>query len=202
MSLANIPLFRITEHAGARITLQSDEGHVVHLFILEEDIVRVMVLPDGLLSFPRTWAIAPGLEDVPLEGRDRFDLGGFALPPYQLERNPDKLQIRTNRVRVTIQLKGLYCEWEMFQDGVWRFAASDRATQNYNFGWWDHRVYHYLKREPDEMYFGLGERAGVTNRAGQSYRLTNLDAMGYNARTTDPLYKHIPYYLTWKSPGL
>jgi alpha-glucosidase len=65
-----------------------------------------------------------------------------------------------------------------------------------------HRVYHYLKREPDEMYFGLGERAGVTNRAGQSYRLTNLDAMGYNARTTDPLYKHIPYYLTWKSPGL
>lgn len=53
-----------------------------------------------------------------------------------------------------------------------------------------HRVYHYLKREPDEMYFGLGERAGVTNRAGQSYRLTNLDAMGYNARTTDPLYTH------------
>ena len=37
---------------------------------------------------------------------------------------------------------------------------SDRSTQNYNFGWWDERIYHYLKREPDEMYFGLGERAG------------------------------------------
>jgi alpha-glucosidase len=49
------------------------------------------------------------------------------------------------------------------------------------------------------MYFGLGERAGSTNRAGQSYRMTNLDAMGYNARTTDPLYKHIPFYVTSKS---
>ena len=199
MSLANIPLFRITEHAGARITLRSDEGHVVHLFILEEDIVRVTVLPGGVLNFPRTWAIAPGLEDVPLEGRDRFDLGGFTLPPYQLEQNPDKLRITTNRVRLTIQLERLYCRWEIFQDGIWRFAAADRATQNYNFGWWDSRAYHYVKREPDEMYFGLGERAGATNRVGQSYRLTNLDAMGYNARTTDPLYKHIPYYLTWKS---
>jgi alpha-glucosidase len=34
------------------------------------------------------------------------------------------------------------------------------------------------------------------DRAGQRYRLTNVDAMGYNARTSDPLYKHIPFYVT------
>ena len=65
MSLATIPIFRVTERAGARITLQSDEGHIAHLFILEEDILRVMVLPGGTLYFPRTWAVAPGQEDVP-----------------------------------------------------------------------------------------------------------------------------------------
>jgi alpha-glucosidase len=48
------------------------------------------------------------------------------------------------------------------------------------------------------MYFGLGERAGEADRAGQRYRMCNLDPMGYNARTTDPLYKHIPFYLTRK----
>jgi alpha-glucosidase len=199
MSLANTPRFHITENVGARLTLQSMEGHIAHFFVLEEDMVRVMVMPGGAISFPRSWAVAPGQEDVPLEGRDRFDLSGFALPSYQLEQNLDTLQIATSRIRLNIQLQGLYCRWELFQNGIWCFAAADRATQNYNFGWWDRRVYHYLKREPDEMYFGLGERAGATNRAGQSYRLTNLDAMGYNARTTDPLYKHIPYYLTWKS---
>jgi len=101
-------------------------------------------------------------------------------------------------VRLTVKLEGLFCQWETVQGGHWHVAASDRATQSYNFGWWDERVYHYLKRESDEMYFGLGERAGTTNRAGQSYRMVNIDAMGYNARTTDPLYKHIPFYITWK----
>ena len=48
------------------------------------------------------------------------------------------------------------------------------------------------------MYFGLGERAGDANRLGQRYRMCNVDPMGYTARTTDPLYKHIPFYQTWK----
>jgi alpha-glucosidase len=199
MSFATIPTFRVAERAGARITFQSEEGHTAHLFILEEDILRVMVLPGGTLHFPRTWAVAPGQEDVPLEGRDRFQLDGFSLPAFQCEEERGTIRLVTNRIRLTIQLQGLYCRWEVLVGGRFAFAAVDRSTQNYNFGWWDERIYHYLKREPDEMYFGLGERAGSTNRAGQSYRMTNVDAMGYNARTTDPLYKHIPFYLTWQS---
>jgi alpha-glucosidase len=199
MSLATIPTFRVAERTGARITFQSEEGHMAHLFILEEDILRVMVLPGGTLHFPRTWAVAPGQEDVPLEGRDRFQLDGFSLPAFQFEEEPGTIRLVTNRIRLTIQLQGLYCRWEVLVGGRFAFAAADRSTQNYNFGWWDERIYHYLKRESDEMYFGLGERAGSTNRAGQSYRMTNVDAMGYNARTTDPLYKHIPFYLTWQS---
>jgi alpha-glucosidase len=37
--------------------------------------------------------------------------------------------------------------------------------------------------------------------AGQRYRLTNVDAMGYNARTSDPLYKHFPFYITCRPEG-
>ena len=166
--------------------------------MLEEDILRVMVLPGGKLRFPRTWAVAPGLEDVPYEGRDRFDDSAFAMPDFELVQEANEMRITTAVLRLTIALRGFFCRWEVRQDGRWQFAAADRTTQSYNFGWWDDGVYHYLKREADEMYFGLGERAGATNRAGQSYRMTNLDAMGYNARTTDPLYKHIPFYLTWK----
>ncbi len=28
--------------------------------------------------------------------------------------------------------------------------------------------------------------------------MRNIDAMGYSVRTTDPLYKHIPFYVTWQ----
>jgi alpha-glucosidase len=198
MPLASIPTFSLTTQDGSRATLTSAEGFVVHIFVLEEDILRLMILPQGKLRFPRTWAIAPGLEDVPLEGRDRFSLENFTSPQVEITEQAQQLRITTAGVRLTVQLQGLFCQWEVMQNGRWQPAASDRSTQSYNFGWWDERVYHYLKREPDEMYFGLGERAGDLNRCGQSYRMTNIDAMGYNARTTDPLYKHIPFYLTWK----
>lgn len=199
MSLSTPPLFSLAEKQGNHLVLKSGEGHAAHVFVLEDDIIRVMVLPSSALRFSRTWAIAPGQEDVPTEGRDRFDLQGFALPPFTLEEQPDRLVVSTASLRLTITLKGLFCRWDSFVGGAWRPVATDRETQAYNFGWWDERVYHYLKRDADEKYFGLGERAGAADRRGQSYRMTNIDAMGYSARTTDPLYKHIPFYMAWKS---
>ncbi|MBD4478646.1 alpha-glucosidase, partial [Xanthomonas citri pv. citri] len=41
-----------------------------------------------------------------------------------------------------------------------------------------------------------GEKAGDLQRNGKRYEMRNLDAMGYNAASTDPLYKHIPFTLT------
>jgi alpha-glucosidase len=132
----------MSRQEGSRITLQSVEGSIIEIFVLEEDILRVIVLPFGKLRFPRTWAIAPGLEDIPLEGRDRFSLDGFSLPPVQLEEESNQLRITTSRVRLTVNLEGFFCRWEVKQNGRWMFAASDRSTQSYNFGLWDERVYH------------------------------------------------------------
>lgn len=198
MSMARNPVFSVTRRDHGQVRLESPEGHVAHVFVLEDDVVRVLVLPGGTLRFPRTWAIAPGAEDVAYEGRDRFDLAGFTLPGFHLDEDATTLCLTTDRIRLTIARSGLLCRWETFTRGSWRAAATDRPTQSYNFGWWDDKVYHYLRREPDELYFGLGERAGDSNRAGQRYRMCNVDPMGYSARTTDPLYKHIPFYLTWK----
>ncbi|HMA48438.1 MAG TPA: glycoside hydrolase family 31 protein [Magnetospirillaceae bacterium] len=198
MKLDQPPLFALTRSDGNHLTLSSPEGHVAHIFVLEEDLVRVMVLPKGELRAPKSWAICPGGEDVPSEGRDRFDLSGFSLPAFLTDKSASELIVTTRQIRLTIALKGFFCRWEVLQGGVWRPAAADRPTQAYNFGWWDQGVYHYLARPADEMYFGLGEKAGPANRAGQTYRMTNLDAMGYDARSTDPLYKHTPFYITWK----
>ncbi|MDR3373097.1 MAG: glycoside hydrolase family 31 protein [Ancalomicrobiaceae bacterium] len=199
MSLTPPPVFAVITRDTARLTLAAPQGHVAHVFVLEDDIIRVMVLPRGALNLTKTWAIAPGAEDVPTNGRDRFDLTGFTCPAFDLAEADGRLTVSTSRLRLTVTLAGLYCRWDSLTRGSWHTMAEDRATQAYNFGWWDARIYHYLKREPDEMYFGLGERAGLANRAGQSYRMVNLDAMGYSARTTDPLYKHIPFYMVWKT---
>ena len=197
-SIVAPPKFEIAERIGNRVTLKSDDGHIVHIFVLERDIVRIMVLTGGKIRFPRTWAIAPGEEDVAAEGRDRFDVTGFANPPFKLAVDDRALALETGQLRLSVRLAGFICHWEVAQGGEWLPALNDRLTQAYNFGWWDDRIYHYLVRDPDELYFGLGERSGEMNRAGRRFRMNNKDAMGYSARTSDPLYKHIPFYLTWR----
>jgi alpha-glucosidase len=198
MRLDRPPVFALQSRSGNHLVLASPEGATAHVWVLEEDIVRVLVLPQGRLNMPRTWAIAPGLDDLPAQGRDRFDLSGFSLPAFELTQDGAQLRIATAAIRLTIALDGFFCRWEGLHDGQWQPTAADRPTQSYNFGWWDERVYHYLQRAAGEAYFALGERAGDANRAGQRFRLCNLDPMGYSARTTDPLYKHIPFYITRK----
>lgn len=200
-TLANPPFFRLASRVGNHITLTSDGPATAHIFVLEREIFRVMVLPDGVLKQPRSWTVAPGQDDVPFEGRDRFDLSGFRLPQFDLREDEGKLIVETSGLRLKVLLRGFFCTWDVFDDRAqdYRRILKDRLTQAYNFGWWDGKVHHYLVRDPAEMYFGLGERSGEMNRAGRCFRMNNVDAMGYDARTSDPLYKHIPFYITRKS---
>lgn len=202
-TLAAPPVFHLAEEDGNCLTLRSDGPAVAYVFVLEKHIMRVMVLPDGRLKHPKTWAIALGQDDVPAGGRDRFDLSGFTLPAFDVDEQDGKLIVETAYLRLTIALNGFFCSWESYDDTADGLVPvlKDRPTQAYNFGWWDGNVHHYLVRHPEEMYFGLGERSGAMDRAGRRFRMNNVDAMGYDARTSDPLYKHIPFYITRKPDG-
>ncbi|PCE33334.1 glycoside hydrolase family 31 protein [Burkholderia ubonensis] len=197
-TLKNPPRFALSAQQGHHLVLTAVDGCRIELFVLADDIIRVLVLPDGALRGPRTWAIAPGMDDVPLEGRDRHDMSGFDPVPYTTIADREHVTIETTCVRLTVALDGGFCAWDILHDGAWQRVMNDRKTQAYNFGWWDARVYHYVERGPDELVVGLGERAGALDRTNQSFEMRNIDAMGYSARTSDPLYKHIPFYVTWQ----
>lgn len=47
----------------------------------------------------------------------------------------------------------------------------------------------------DDCFFGFGEKSGEFNKAQQLMTMSPSDAMGYDPRHTDSLYKHIPYYV-------
>ena len=193
--LSHPPLFAVTEQAGPRVTLTADTGAVAHVFVLEEDMIRVLLLAGGVAKSPPSWAVAPGQDDIAEPGRDRMDCTGFAAPPYALTETETHITIATSRLRVEIARAGLLCRWHQADADGWHAIAEDRPTQAYNFGWWDDATYHYVRRQPGERYYGLGERAGAMGRSGRRFRLTNLDPMGYDAETADPLYKSIPYLL-------
>jgi len=200
-TLSRPPVFAVTERAPGRVTLTADTGVVAHLFVLEEDIARLLLLADGKVTSPPSWAIAPGASDIAEPGRDRMDVAGFTCPAFRLDLGGERIVIETARLRLTIVLSGLHCSWEQRDGDGWRLMAADRPTQAYDFGWWDGRAHHYAARRPGERFYGLGDRSGDCDRAGRSFRLTNLDAMGYDSEHSDPLYKSIPYLLVADAEG-
>ena len=200
-TLSEPPVFAVAGRGPGCITLAADTGAVANVFVLEADIVRLLLLPGGEVTGPSSWAVAPGACDIAEPGRDRLSVEGFACPAFELEEVGGRLRIETSCIRLEIGLKGLNCVWSQRDGATWRRMAADRPTQAYNFGWWDGEVRHFLVRRSSERYYGLGERAGGMDRAGRRFRLTNLDCMGYDAKTTDPLYKSIPYLLVADAEG-
>ena len=99
-SLKHPPRFRVTRQDGPHIELASDQGFVAHLFVLEDDIIRVAMLPGPAFAMPRTWSIAAGEEDVEEEGRGRFDTSGFSKPDYTLEGGGDLIRLATRKLRM------------------------------------------------------------------------------------------------------
>ena len=200
-TIANPPLFALTERAHGRITLTADTGAVAHLFVLEDDIVRLLLLANGTVTSPPSWAIAAGAEDIAEPGRDRMDVAGFTCPAPSVEEANGMLVVTTAKIRVTIALHGLRCVWEQHDGAAWQPIAADRPTQAYDFGWWDGCAHHFLERRAGDRHYALGERAGAMDRTGRRFRLTSLDPMGYDAEQSDPLYKAIPYVLVADAAG-
>lgn len=200
-TLSQAPKFAVSQHEGARITLTSDTDAIAHIFVLEDDIIRLMLLQDGVIKSPPSWAIAPGAEDIQEPGRDRMSVEGFSCPSFDHVEAGGLLTVQTHRLRLEIRLNGFHCRWFQREGAAWRLIAQDRPTQAYNFGWWDDKVHHYLVRQTGERYYGLGERSGGMDRSGRRFRLVNIDAMGYDAMGTDPLYKSIPYLLVANTEG-
>ncbi|ELY2855069.1 glycoside hydrolase family 31 protein [Cronobacter dublinensis] len=187
--------WKLTHHDDHHVELTVDDAHTLCLWVLEPGLFRVAVKRRGAYALKRTWSIAPE-NDMPWEGRARDSLAGFSLPGFTLEETPERLTISSERLRVTVH-QPLWLEWHYRDDrGRWQFLTSDRPTSAYLLNAHGDGVAHYQRREKDDRYYGLGEKAGDLERTGRRFEMRNLDAMGYNAASTDPLYKHIPFTIT------
>lgn len=56
----------------------------------------------------------------------------------------------------------------------------------------------YKQMPADEHYFGLGDKTGPLDRRNEAFTLWNTDAYRFQ-ESTDPLYKSIPYFMTYRA---
>src|SRR5690625_2137463 len=123
-------------------------------------------------TLTRTWTVAPGMQDVPYEGRDRLDLSPFTLPVFVIKENDDYVTIKTNKLIASVRLEGFRIGWYIKKDDQWINIASDRHTQSYNVNQLlGSGVFHNLERHFYETYYCLGEKSGYMNRQHKRSRM-------------------------------
>ena len=87
----------VDKQSANHLELVVDTQHRLCLYVLEENLFRVLIKRKGELALDRTWSIAPE-QDVPWEGRRRDDLSGFTCPAWTLTQQDDTVTVGIEQV--------------------------------------------------------------------------------------------------------
>lgn len=160
-------------------------------------MLRVALIHEGV-PLVSTWSVCPAGADVPLAGRDKLSLDGFAPLAPAVTEGDGALSFALDGVYFSIELKNFRISAQTKNGLLYR----DRSGLGYNFaGELGTGSVHYVDRFEGEQIFGLGDKCGPVNKAGQRFLLHTGDAMGFRAESSDPLYKHLPFYICRHSGG-
>ena len=150
---------------------------VEEITALRDGVLRVRVSAEEILPEDASWAVLPQARhtSVPVTPRNSSESTGFRT---------SSLQVEVRRSDLTMTLRNAQGEILM-QD------ARPVCFIGHSF-----TVTHVMPDE--EHYFGLGDKTGPLDRRGQAFSLWNTDAYRFQ-ESTDPLYKSIPFFLTYRA---
>ena len=149
------------------ITATAD-GITLQVSALREDILRVRMWKGDDVPEDASWAVIPAsrTSGVPVSSEPR----GFAT--------------RILRIAIDEHL-GL-----TVSDMSGHLLEKDAGQVR-----WEGTSFTISKqRSDDDHFFGLGDKPGPLDRAGEAFTMWNTDAFGWQ-ESTDPIYKSIPFFL-------
>ena len=189
-------MFRLSEKGDSFRRYESGENKV-RLDFVGDSCVRVAVYKSESEMLP-TFCVDPDNRFL-VNGRSRLDTSGFPLCKPKEESTADSERfLLPCGITVEADLHNFLLSFS--RDGNTLF--SDRKPLAYNFGGeFGRESYHYITREAGEKIFGLGDKTGELDKAGRAFRIETTDCMGYSAADSDPLYKHIPFYICENNVG-
>jgi len=187
----------LSAEAG-RVELQLPQGWRAQVMMVGQGTGRFSLLPPQGWREPRTWALDPAGR-FPFEGvrRDTLFAGDAGATVVQ---DADALTLANATLRARIVLEPFGITWEQCDAaGAWHACCSDRASYAYGVSERSGTLHHWQRRDAHDRYFGLGDKTGPLDLHGRRLRTRALDALGYDAKTGDPLYKHWPFFLNHRA---
>jgi alpha-glucosidase len=149
---------------------------ILQVLALRDDVLRVRETLTGEFQEDASWSVPEDIRRHTVEATS--------------ELSSDTVGFHTKALRVKIERQSLRCVIEDLQGNILQEDAQGWPTESHENSF---RV--YKKMPGDEHYFGLGDKAGSLDRRGETFRLWNTDAFGFQ-ESTDPIYKSVPFFLT------
>ncbi len=114
------------------------------------------------------------------------------VPPCQVEISETAAQVCLEAYGMRVEVAREPFALTVFADG--RRVHRDLAGRAYGR---DGRGYrrHFFAQDGFTHYYGFGEKSGELDKYRRRLRMYSSDTIGYDAQRTDPLYKHIPFFL-------
>jgi alpha-glucosidase len=144
---------------------------------LRDDVLRVTFARGGVFPEDASWAV--------LTSARRSSV------PITLDTGSDRFGFRTGKLIVEIDKSTLQL--------VVRDLSGVIVQQDARPIRFDGDAFRIYKSMPmNEHYFGLGDKTGPLDRRDEAFTLWNTDAYRFQ-ESTDPLYKSIPYFMTFRA---
>jgi alpha-glucosidase len=169
---------RVAHAAPLKNGIELRDGSLtMRITALRNDVLRVRVGRDGVLPEDASWAVLP-------EART-------ATVDVVQDSTPAAVGFHTTMLRVEVaRATGLMTVRDLASNIVQQDAEPLRFEGA--------RVELAKTMPVDEHYFGLGDKTGAFDRRGSAFRLWNTDAYAWQ-ESTDPLYKSIPFYMSYRA---
>jgi alpha-glucosidase len=171
------------------------DGPEIKIFFMTDDIIRIRASFDGNFreeSYALTMtAWEDRFDDLIGADRKRVEtvIPEFIETDIGCKFKTASLELVINKTPFGISVKNSDGE-KIYSDIPGRSFVKDHLG----------RTFHYNEIDIDnDLFYGFGEKGGVINKKFRRMRMSPKDAIGHDAEMTDPLYKHIPFYIRMNS---
>ena len=170
-------------------TIQTDSVPI-RIWFLTDQILRIRAGFDGDFAEESYSLVTTAWED-------RMD--GF-MKDYRKRITPAQSSLTDGEDKAVIQGKELkvVVEKDPFRICVYDKDGTQIHADIVDLAYMEdsnHRRIHTSEISPEDCFYGFGEKSGEFNKAQKFMAMSPKDAMGYNPKETDSLYKHIPFYI-------
>ena len=109
---------------------------------------------------------------------------------YPFNKTETKAWLEDNGFKVTLNYDPIQLEITHRNKVIY----ADLKHRAYGFN--NNGAIHYTEFDSDALHMGMGGKSAPVDLSNRSFSLSALDAMGYDAYRTDPLYQCIPFHIT------